>query len=238
MDHRDHDEAAFWDERTRSFTEGIADERLFVGPDLTDRTIDGLAYLGIPKLNRDCLKRLGSLQGKRVLDCGCGTGTLAVGLGKQEARVEATDLSLDSLRVARKRASINEVDRNIRFACMRMEQLAWHEASFDGIVGALVIHHIESTGRENPLGWSKIRLLNRTLEGKAALQVTYPEFILFRMLPQYLRSFRSRVLMSLCKGLDESIGRWLPPLRFLGYYQLIELTKRRDESLDTPPSPP
>ncbi len=43
---------------------------------------------------------LGNLSGKRILDCGCGTGNLAIELGRRSAFVEAFDLDKDMLQKA------------------------------------------------------------------------------------------------------------------------------------------
>ena len=46
----------------------------------------------------------GGIEGKRILDIGCGTGLLSVKLAKQGAEVTGVDLSADMLAVAEERA--------------------------------------------------------------------------------------------------------------------------------------
>jgi len=55
------------------------------------------------------LRLLGPLQGKRVLELGCGGGTMTVAMGKQGARVIAVDESIEQLGHARQLAEREEV---------------------------------------------------------------------------------------------------------------------------------
>ncbi len=80
--------------------------------------------------------------GDRVLDVGCGTGTLAVLLKKSvpEAHVVGLDADRAALEIARKKATEAEVE--IEFH----EALAWNAPfepkSFERVVSSLVLHHL------------------------------------------------------------------------------------------------
>ncbi len=80
--------------------------------------------------------------GDRVLDVGCGTGTLAVLLKKcvPEAHVVGLDADRAALEIARKKATEAEVE--IEFH----EALAWNAPfepkSFERVVSSLVLHHL------------------------------------------------------------------------------------------------
>ncbi len=80
--------------------------------------------------------------GDRVLDVGCGTGTLAVLLKKSvpEAHVVGLDADCAALEIARKKAAEAEVE--IEFH----EALAWdapfEPKSFERVVSSLVLHHL------------------------------------------------------------------------------------------------
>ncbi len=80
--------------------------------------------------------------GDRVLDVGCGTGTLAVLLKKSvpEAHIVGLDADRAALEIARKKATEAEVE--IEFH----EALAWNAPfepkSFERVVSSLVLHHL------------------------------------------------------------------------------------------------
>ena len=81
--------------------------------------------------------------GESVLDCGCGTGTLAVIAKRQigaEGKVTGIDLSPDQLAIARKKAQKENLD--IEFHEGSIDELPFPDASFDAIFSTLMIHHV------------------------------------------------------------------------------------------------
>lgn len=76
----------------------------------------------------------GGLQGKKVLDVGCGTGLLSVKLAQNGADVTGIDLSDDMLEVARNRAA--ESSLSIQFEQQPMQEIAG-EPSFDAAIIAI-----------------------------------------------------------------------------------------------------
>ena len=63
----------------------------------------------------------GGIDGKRVLDIGCGTGLLSMKLAKQGAQVTGIDLSADMLAVAEERAQ--SLSLPVQFIEQPMQQL-------------------------------------------------------------------------------------------------------------------
>ncbi len=259
-------EAGFWDTRVRLFAQETPAEGLIVTDDLVDNMINGIAYLGLHRLNQFIVGQLGDLQGKRILDCGCGTGLLSVAMAQRGAIVYAADVSRESLNVVKQRSRINEVDSRIHEMCMALEALGCHKASFDHAVGSLLLHHtrflsqgltellrvvrpggkllfIETSGRNPLLMFARKHLLGRWGIEKAGthsekplakktieqirqlvggnLDVYYPEFIFFRMLPQYIARFRKKPLMRICSAMDRLIQERVPGLTSFGYYQVL-----------------
>jgi SAM-dependent methyltransferase len=86
---------------------------------------------------------LGDLEGKRVIEYGCGLGFLSVLLGRSGARVDAFDLSEESIAVARRRAELNQVDDAISFHVAPGEKLPFDDETFDAAVGNAVLHHLD-----------------------------------------------------------------------------------------------
>jgi SAM-dependent methyltransferase len=89
---------------------------------------------------RPAFARLGDVAGRRVLDFGCGHGMAAVVLARRGACVTAFDLSPGYLAEARARAAANGVA--VDFVQADGERLPFADASFDGVWGNAVLHHL------------------------------------------------------------------------------------------------
>ena len=93
--------------------------------------------------------------GQRVLDVGCGTGTLAVMVkrGNPDAEVVGLDADAEALRIAGSKAE--EAGVEIEFH----EALAWEapfsEGSYDRVLSSLVFHHLRPADKRRTL--AKIR---------------------------------------------------------------------------------
>jgi 2-polyprenyl-3-methyl-5-hydroxy-6-metoxy-1,4-benzoquinol methylase len=85
---------------------------------------------------------LGPLEGKSVLDVGCGDGENAMNFSKLGARVTGIDISPKAIELARKRADVNQVTSLTDFICSPLETADFSERSFDVIWGDAVLHHL------------------------------------------------------------------------------------------------
>jgi 2-polyprenyl-6-hydroxyphenyl methylase/3-demethylubiquinone-9 3-methyltransferase len=83
------------------------------------------------------LQELGGLEGRRVLDAGCGGGLVARELAAAGAEVVGVDRSLGSLGVARR-----AVGGHFCPAQGRLERLPFAAGSFDAVVAADVLEHL------------------------------------------------------------------------------------------------
>jgi SAM-dependent methyltransferase len=98
-------------------------------------------YLDHESWIRPAFEGLGDVDGKRVLDFGCGHGMAAVVLARRGASVTAFDLSHGYLEEARKRAHANRV--YVHFAIADGEYLPFADHSFDRIWGCAILHHLD-----------------------------------------------------------------------------------------------
>lgn len=95
------------------------------------------------RLNKEFRFRvLGGLNGKRVLDVGCGDGSNAVLLAKLGAQVVGIDISAKSIALAEKRAEISGVTNSVRFVCSPLEQAQMPANYFDLVWGDTILHHL------------------------------------------------------------------------------------------------
>jgi SAM-dependent methyltransferase len=87
-------------------------------------------------------KLLGSVNGCRVLDYGCGPGEESVYLAKMGARVTAIDISPVGVQLTKERARLNGVGDRVSAMLMRCDPTEFPGESFDVIHGFGILHHI------------------------------------------------------------------------------------------------
>ena len=88
-----------------------------------DRMMADVDYDGWANYIDGFLKENGA---RSVLECGCGTGSLTVRLGKMGYQITGSDLSGDMLMVARQKA-LDAGLRQLPFVCQDMRHLALHK---------------------------------------------------------------------------------------------------------------
>jgi SAM-dependent methyltransferase len=87
-------------------------------------------------------KLLGSVEGCRVLDYGCGQGEESIYLAKMGAHVTAIDISPVGIRLTEERARLNGVGDRVSAMLMRCDPTEFPSESFDVIHGFGILHHI------------------------------------------------------------------------------------------------
>jgi 2-polyprenyl-3-methyl-5-hydroxy-6-metoxy-1,4-benzoquinol methylase len=100
---------------------------------------------------RILLKEAGSLQGKTVLDFGCGLGhTSRVYAELGASRVEGFDISGEKIIVAERNARRDHVDDRVFFRRLAAEDIDYPDNSFDVIIGKAILHHtdLEKTSKQ------------------------------------------------------------------------------------------
>lgn len=94
------------------------------------------------------------IEGKYVLEYGCGPGSAAFDLAKLGAKVTAIDISDVAIEMAQKKAKAE--DLKIEFHVMDAENLQFENDSFDLICGSGILHHLNLS--------DSYKEINRTLK--------------------------------------------------------------------------
>jgi ubiquinone/menaquinone biosynthesis C-methylase UbiE len=97
------------------------------------------------RFRRRIIEAAGLSAGQRVLDVGCGTGTLAIEAARtvgSSGRVEGIDPSSEMIARAKSKAPTNL--SNPRFQEAGIESLPFPDNSFDSVLSSLMFHHLDS----------------------------------------------------------------------------------------------
>ena len=98
--------------------------------------------LGGDVVRRALLKQAALRQGHRVLDVGCGTGTLATMIKRLHPDVEVVGLDPDPKALAHARRKAVRAALSIRFNQGFADELPYPEASFDRVLSSFMFHHL------------------------------------------------------------------------------------------------
>lgn len=89
------------------------------------------------------LNALGDVRDKRLLELGCGSGTISVWMALRGAVATGIDVSDQTLEIARRRGAVNGVSNRVTFKAVPAEQLDEADGTFDRIIGNQVLHHFD-----------------------------------------------------------------------------------------------
>jgi 2-polyprenyl-3-methyl-5-hydroxy-6-metoxy-1,4-benzoquinol methylase len=130
-------EQAFFDEEAAA----LRDEDLMIPADQMERYRH--AQLRSANTPKDTLfSLLGPLEGKRVLEYGCGLGEDSCHLADRGAIVTALDLSPVSIQKARRRAELLGLSDRITFDVKAAGDTGYAPGAFDIVMGIAILHHL------------------------------------------------------------------------------------------------
>ncbi|MEY4979421.1 MAG: 2-polyprenyl-3-methyl-5-hydroxy-6-metoxy,4-benzoquinol methylase [Pseudomonadota bacterium] len=164
----------------------------------------------INPLRLDWIDALTALNGKRVLDVGCGGGILSDAMARKGAQVLGIDLSVKALRVAQLHA-LEAATPQINYREISAEDLAQEQPqSFDVVTCMEMLEHVPDPASVvkacadlvKPGGWVFFSTLNRN--PKSFLFAIIGAEYLLQLLPkgthEYAKMIRPSELASFCRA--------------------------------------
>lgn len=123
-----------------------------LGSDLLTPLYDPLLWLMREKrFKGDLIEQAKITNGNRVLDVGCGTGTLAIMTKRIHPDAEVVGIDADSkiLGIARDKAA--KAGINVTLDQGMADQLPYGDSSFDRVLSSLFLHHLSTENKRRTL---------------------------------------------------------------------------------------
>ena len=125
-----------------------------------------LKLLGADKTKRRLIEQATIKSGFRVLDIGCGTGSLAVLIKRMHPEVEVIGVDPDPAALSISKRKANRAGLSIEFDRGFSDHLSYPDASFDRVFSSFMFHHLEPSERA-----ATLREIGRVLKGGGSLHL-------------------------------------------------------------------
>jgi len=110
-----------------------------------------VSLMGFDSARRELISSANIEPGHRVLDIGCGTGTLVVQLKRQYGPAQVVGLDPDPKALRRARLKAARADVSVQLDQGFANELPYERASFDRVFSSFMFHHLNKQERENML---------------------------------------------------------------------------------------
>jgi ubiquinone/menaquinone biosynthesis C-methylase UbiE len=172
--------------------------------------------LGADRARQVLIDQSGLEPGQKVLDVGCGTGTLVLQIRRSFPSAEVVGLDPDPKALARARRKAERQHAAVRFDQGFADALPYPDASFDRVFSSMMFHHVESDEKEKML-----REVRRVLAPGGSFHLM--DFAG----PDASDGFLARLLHSHARLKDNSEARILEWMRQAGFDDPVKLRTGR-----------
>lgn len=100
------------------------------------------AALGVSTIHRTLIDQAALADGHQVLEIGCGTGNLSIRAKRAHPGVDLIGSDPDPLALARAQRKARDL-KGIRFERGYAQRLPYPDATFDRVLSALMLHHLD-----------------------------------------------------------------------------------------------
>lgn len=107
--------------------------------------------LGVPRIHRRLVELAGIETGHRVLEIGCGTGSLALRAQRMHPDAELVGIDPDPLALARARRKAERSGRPVRFDQGKAGDLPYPDESMDRVLSSFMFHHLDDAEKRRAL---------------------------------------------------------------------------------------
>jgi ubiquinone/menaquinone biosynthesis C-methylase UbiE len=171
--------------------------------------------------------------GQRVLDLGCGTGTLAVMIKQSAPEAQVTGLDGDERVLTIARTKAEQASVNVQLDHGLAYQLPYPDRSFDVVVSSFVIHHLTSEDKVRafkevrrvlrPDAWFHILDFGRPVNFLSRMQA-----LVFKMFEQTADNFNGRIPSMLKEAGFDSISEAERVTNIFGPIWFYEAHKQKE----------
>lgn len=107
--------------------------------------------MGFDSVRRELVSRANIEAGQRILDIGCGTGTLVVKLKRQYTAAQVVGLDPDANALQRAHIKAARAGVSVELEQGFADELPYQSESFDRVFSSFMFHHLNTQERENML---------------------------------------------------------------------------------------
>jgi ubiquinone/menaquinone biosynthesis C-methylase UbiE len=127
---------------SRSLKERHQIEQEFHDAKARDGVDDFYGYGALHEADEHLISALGELNGKRILEIGCGDGGTTVRFARSGAIVTAVDISGEMVELTKRRAASEGLQNAVIGIVAGVEDIEFQPESFDIVYGHSILHHL------------------------------------------------------------------------------------------------